>query len=247
VVRVLVQAGHNDKRQPGFESGTGASGFGTTEIREVARIQQALVKLLKDDGRFAVTACPGEMPANWSGDVFLSLHCDGAGSLAAQGFSLGWPPEEAGPKTARLRGFLAEEYASIEGHPVHHSDNYTADMRGYYGYRRCDADAKVLVEHGFLTNAHDARWIRTNTDAIARAHYRALLRYAGLGSAVAGLAAAAETHDFDMLGEWVYWRLGLGKFKGRARDPEVRPNVPDAVPRHWWPILELVHRARIEK
>jgi N-acetylmuramoyl-L-alanine amidase len=121
--------------------------------------------------------CPGKVPAGWSGDVALFLHADGAANAHASGYSFGWPPAELGPRTKRMLKLLGHHYASISGHPPHHGDNYTGDMRGYYAYSRVKADAKILIEHGFLTNPAERAWLTKHTDAIARAWYRALLAY----------------------------------------------------------------------
>jgi len=174
--RVLVHMGHVSPREPGFTTQTGAAG----EIEEVEAIGKRLYALLDADARLTPTLCGGDVPDGWTGDIVLALHCDGSSNPAARGYSLGWPPAEYGPKTLRLIDHLETRYEAIAGHPPHHSDNYTADMRGYYAWHRTHADAKVLVEHGFLSNEADRLWLQSHVLAIAQAWYLAVLDYYGL-------------------------------------------------------------------
>jgi hypothetical protein len=171
--KILIQQGHVSPRQPGFESGTGTTG----EIETVSAIGLALFNLLKKDSRFQPTLCPGKVPTGWTGDVVLSLHCDGSSNKLANGYSLGWPPAEYGTKTRKMLVAINRVYQSMPGHPKHHLDNYTDDMRGYYVWHRVNAPVKILIEHGFLTNLFDRKFIKSNEKQIARAWYNAILDY----------------------------------------------------------------------
>ena len=173
--RILLQAGHVAPREPAFAGGTGTSG----EQALVAAIQSKLGKLLAADGRFAVTFCGGDIPDGWKGDLFLALHGDGALSQQASGFCFGFPPGCSECK--RLADTLAVWYAQIPGAPPRRRDNYTRALSGYYGWRRTDAPAKLLVEHGFLTNPGERAWLTGNVPAIAQAWCEAILHYFGMG------------------------------------------------------------------
>lgn len=170
-LKVLVQAGHIAPREPGFESGTGTTG----EQALVRAIRDKLVKFLADDGRFTPIPMPGKIPRGTKCDAALFLHADGSSNKAATGYSFGYPGYPVNVALARL---VNEEFQKIPGHPPHHADNYTADLRGYYGFSRVDtAGPEVLVEHGFLTNPGEAAWLRSHVFALAQAEYKALLRY----------------------------------------------------------------------
>ena len=173
---ILVQAGHLAPREPGFESGTGAAG--EQELVDAIRVQ--LVGRLKRDKRFRVRTCNGKIkrPLPFRCDIFLSLHGDGSANPDARGHSYGWPVDE--PKPTRLLELLAGEYTQLAGVPPHHADNYTGALRHYYGYSRVIAGAKVLIEHGFLSNPDDRAWMFARTAAIAAAHHRALEQYFGM-------------------------------------------------------------------
>lgn len=171
--RALIQAGHVAPREPGFEA-TGTAG----EQDLALAIQSRLGKLLTADGRFQVMLCPGNIPDGWTGDLFLSLHADGAANPTASGFSFGYPPDS--PESKRLADTFAATYIRILGAPARRGDNYTSDLSGYYGWRRTIAPAKLLVEHGFLTNPSERAWLTGNVAAIAQAHYTAILHHYGL-------------------------------------------------------------------
>lgn len=171
---VLVQAGHAAPRDPNHLNETGTAG----EIELVTAIRDELVRLLRLDKRFRVLSMPGLIPHGTKCDAALFLHADGSGNKTASGYSFGYP-------AYRVNGALAEtidrEFQKIPGHPPHHRDNYTADMRGYYGFNRVDtAGPEVLVEHGFLTNPKEAAWLRSNVKTLAAAEHKALMRYFGM-------------------------------------------------------------------
>lgn len=170
--RVLVQAGHVAPRQPGHESQTGTAG----EQELVAAIRGKLVRLLNADGRFEAIPQPGWIrPDNIRVDAALFLHADGSGNPAASGFSMGYPDY---PVNRKLADMITAEFLKIPGHPPHHQDNYTADMRGYYGFHHVSTPGpEVLVEHGFLTNPRERAWLNTHVGELAAAEYRALLRF----------------------------------------------------------------------
>lgn len=165
--RVLIQAGHAYPREPGFEGGTGTAG----EIEYVVDIRDRLAALLRKDGRFDVTTTPGDIPNGWVGDAALYEHCDGSGNPSSHGFSAGFQDGNG----QRLAAAISRRYLEL-GHPGgHHADNYTADLRGYYGFSRTVATFEVIWENGFLTNPAEAAWLRANIQELAQAQYEALL------------------------------------------------------------------------
>jgi len=129
---------------------------------------------------------------------------------------------------------LRENYERIPGHPTHHTDNYTRDMQGYYGFHHCSAAAKILIEHGFLTNPQERQWLLGNVDEIANAWYQALRQYFGLkaqrpttdkfASPAAHPTSIAEKALYN---RWVEWYLGEGEFKQSS------PHAPGVRPPEW--------------
>lgn len=173
--RVLVQAGHVAPREPGFESGTG-----TVREQELTHaLQRRLVALLQADGRFEPIPCPGDIPDGIQVHAAIFLHGDGSANTTTDGYSMGYPDYAVNKRLARL---IAEEFDSIphRSGPFEGGDNYTAGLRGYYGYRRVNTPGpEVLVEHGFLTNPAEQKWLFDNLGKLARAEYIALCRFFG--------------------------------------------------------------------
>jgi N-acetylmuramoyl-L-alanine amidase-like protein len=175
VKRILVQAGHQSPREPGFEAQTGAPG----EAELVMDIQHALVRLLNQDADFHAIPMPGQIPNGTKADGAIFLHADGAANPSARGYSLGFPP--GFEVNRRLAHLIADEFEKISGHPPRRPDNNTVDMSQYYGYGLVDTPGpEVLVEHGFVTNPEEHRWLKTHVSQLAEAEHTALRRFFGL-------------------------------------------------------------------
>jgi N-acetylmuramoyl-L-alanine amidase-like protein len=173
VKRILVQAGHVAPREPGFESGTGT----TREQEFTHAVQKRLVSVLNADERFHGIPQPGDL-TDTPCEAALYLHGDGSSNKAASGISFGFPKDSV---NSRLASLIWHEFEKIPGHPPHHADNYTGGLREYYGYRRISTSGpEVLVEHGFLTNPSEQKWMFAHLDDLAHAEYVALCRYFGL-------------------------------------------------------------------
>lgn len=171
-LRVLVQAGHVAPRESGIP------GVGTIQEQELAlTLQKALGLLLDRDPRFQPIPVPGDIPDGIRVDAALFLHGDGSRNTSVSGYCFGYPDQ---PANRRLADLIAAEIEKIPGHPPRRRDNYTRDLAGYYGFRKVDTlGPEVVIEHGFLTNPAERRWLFANASRLARAEYVALCRYFG--------------------------------------------------------------------
>ncbi|HTN23790.1 MAG TPA: hypothetical protein VL120_07355 [Solirubrobacteraceae bacterium] len=166
--RVLVQAGHLAPREPGFDA------LGTDGEQEfVKAVRDTLVTLLDRDGRFEGIPMPGDIQDGIRVDAALFLHADGVSDETAGGFQFGFPVTEP---NRRLVANLRAAFLALPGHPRSRRDNSTEDAHSYYGFRRVVSPLKVLIEHGFLTNPGERRWLKAHVAALARAEYEALCR-----------------------------------------------------------------------
>ena len=198
-LRVLIQAGHLAPRQPGLEAYTG-----TVREQELTKaLQRRLVELFEADDRFDPVPCPGRIDPSQIGavDAALFLHGDGSDNKAASGYSFGFPVH---PVNERLATLINEEFQSIPDLPRRRDNNYTRGLARYYGYRSVATDGpEVLVEHGFLTNPAEQKWIFSNLDQLASAEYRAVCRYFDFvpGHAVSDSAVMGFTVIGEKAGE----------------------------------------------
>jgi|GEM_PF-4434851 len=173
--RILVQAGHQRPLQPGFEGQTGAPG----EAELVADIQHALVRMLNQDPDFHGVPVPGRIDPSVKVDGAVFLHADGFHDPSAGGFSVGYPP--GFEVNRRLAHLIANEIEKLPGHPRRRPDNNTDDMKFYYGFGIVDTPGpEVIVEHGFVTNPSEHRWLKAHVNALAQAEHTALRRFFGL-------------------------------------------------------------------
>lgn len=174
-IRVAVQVGHESPRQPKFEGNTGSAG----EVEVNRKIGAALVALLDADDRFDGQLIPGRVPSSFAGakpkvDALIALHCDGAANQAATGWSLGFPNGHVNKKLAHL---IAAEFRTFH-RSNQRPDNNSSNMSKYYAYALVNTPGpEVLVEHGFVSNPAERRWLHRNIDKLAGAHYRALVRH----------------------------------------------------------------------
>jgi N-acetylmuramoyl-L-alanine amidase len=170
--RILVQAGHIAPREPGKTTATG-----TVREQELTRaVRDRLVKLLKVDGRFEPIPVPGDIPDGIKVDAGVFLHGDGF-KADSTGYHFGFPPFEV---NARLAKLIGRQFDKIPGHPNHRRDNATADASQYYGFGLTKTDGpEVLVEHGFLTNPKEQKWLFSHLHALANAEYVALCEFFG--------------------------------------------------------------------
>ena len=110
--------------------------------------------------------------------MFVALHQDGSTNPNARGASVGYPTPTI------INGDYADllkAYYTLEGWPGGwRPDNYTHALRNYYGYRRINADVKVLLEHGFATNRNDEDWMWDNADKVVNAHVRTITHWLGV-------------------------------------------------------------------
>jgi hypothetical protein len=173
--RILVQAGHQRPLQPGTEGQTGAPG----EAELVAEIQHALVGMLNQDPDFHGVPAPGRIDPNVKVDGAIFLHADGFHDPSAGGYSVGYPP--GFEVNRRLAQLIANEIEKLPGHPRRRPDNNTNDMKFYYGFGIVQTPGpEVIVEHGFVTNPAEHRWLKAHVNALAQAQHKALRRFYGL-------------------------------------------------------------------
>lgn len=117
---------------------------------------------------------------SWGADVFVSLHCNSAGSSAAHGYEV-WtsPGQTKGDRLADcIYGQIAGEFPDRCGR-TDYSDGDPDKESRFYVLVRTDAPA-CLVEMAFISNAAEAALLANPTwqDRMARAIARGITDFA---------------------------------------------------------------------
>lgn len=175
---LVVQLGHVP-RTTGFT--------GTAGEQQVVTAIGAEIRRLKPAGWDLRIINADESSFLYQGDAFIALHCDG-GAISARGASVGYKTPEGAALAQRWKAAY-----SAQGFPGGwRNDNYTTNLSGYYGFSRCLAQgnrACIVVEHGFLTNPHDAAWIKANYTKCAQAVWIAVAGQSGVAKVPVNLPA----------------------------------------------------------
>lgn len=179
---VVLQQGHVART-------SGATG--TFREQELARrLAAAIAPLLVQRGHSVrVIGADDPIPAS---DVFVALHGDGSTNRSRRGASVGYR-DEPGRRLAtawKRRHQLAGYDAGFL------PDNYTANLRDYYGVRRSTARYRFIAEHGHLTNPTDEAVLFGNIEAFARAHVDAIGDVVGHPAPGVPPAPSAAPDDF---------------------------------------------------
>jgi len=157
---VVVQSGHCFRR-------TGATGT-HREQEFTAALGRRLGTLLAEHGHVAtVIGADDRVPLS---DVFVALHTDGSSNRARRGASVGYP-DAAGARLAAAWKRAHQRHGYPGGFL---QDNYTAALRGYYGFRKSTAPVRFLAEHGTTTNRDDEVWLFEHLEQCALAHVEAI-------------------------------------------------------------------------
>ena len=104
----------------------------------------------------------------WQADIFVSLHCNSAADLSAQGMETWY----ASPAGLRLANCIQRQLASS----LDTTDRGCKHGPGLWVLKDTDAVA-VLVEMGFIGNDHDYNLLASRLDSIAAAIARGVTDY----------------------------------------------------------------------
>lgn len=168
---VVIHMGHCFRTR----GATGTSGHRGTEQQFVSQVAARMADQLSPFGVNAVTALADDpLPR---AKIFVALHQDGSVNPQAQGASVGYPVTTPNYQFAQL---WKANY-TLKGWPNgFRPDNYTRGLRNYYGFRRINADVKVLMEHGFATNRADENWMWDNMSLVVQAHVETITQWLGV-------------------------------------------------------------------
>jgi N-acetylmuramoyl-L-alanine amidase len=95
--------------------------------------------------------------------IAVSIHFDGATTPCASGASVGYPDASSQEFAARWKKLYGAYF------PFRwHEDNFTPNLRNYYGYYWIDAGKFLVLELGEITCARQTTWLKPRLKKIAR-------------------------------------------------------------------------------
>lgn len=132
---------------------TGATGT-TGEQQFATAVGDAAYRYIDGRNGWAVRRILADAPAaQYRGDAFAAVHCDGSIHPGARGASIGYATPEG-----QAFGHAWKAAYSRRGWPSFRTDNYTSALAGYYGTRIARSEgnrAAFILEAGFLTSLDD--------------------------------------------------------------------------------------------
>lgn len=178
-MRVFINPGHDKK----YDSGAVSPGTGLREADVVADVSAMAanylatagieVKILQSDnlnGETPGLPCVCKAANMWPADIFVSIHCNAAANVAAQGTeTLCFRNGSAGEK---LAGFIQKQIIDS----LDTVDRGVKIRNDLTVLRRTDMPA-CLVELAFISNACDEKLLTENLDDFARAIARGITDY----------------------------------------------------------------------
>ncbi|MCP4214825.1 MAG: hypothetical protein GY765_09215 [bacterium] len=149
---VFIQAGHE-----GRSSGaTGAESQWGSELLWNPVVADEATRLLRAAGIDVIREDAFLDPEKYRVDLALFIHFDGSDSPGASGASIGFDDISDKPAADQWKT-LYSKYWPYKWMP----DNFTSNLRNYYGYRyTVTSDAEMVFEMGELTHRDQALWLK---------------------------------------------------------------------------------------
>jgi len=184
VARVGLQVGHwknselPDELYEKLQYSLGGEVAGVTEWELCLEIAQQTKALLEEDG-YAVDLIPATVPEGYKADAFVALHTDGNDDTSVRGFkSIGSAWDESGQSDILS---LAIDNALSVNTGMPSASYISEEMNEYYAFNFTKYDhavssttPAVIVELGFLTNAQDRRFLKTDGELVAKSLRQAI-------------------------------------------------------------------------
>jgi N-acetylmuramoyl-L-alanine amidase len=157
---VLIQAGHEGRTS----GATGAVGDLGREIdwtpivanSAMGALQSAGISVLRKSANLGL-----QDAEKYRAKIAIFIHFDGSDDACASGASVGYPADDVSHDAAQKWKALYESYWPVGSGFKWMGDNFTIDLKQYYGFRRVQGDgAKIVLELGEITCADQAGWLK---------------------------------------------------------------------------------------
>ncbi|MEM7011454.1 MAG: 3D domain-containing protein [Verrucomicrobiota bacterium] len=150
---ILIQAGHENRTS----GATGAESEWGSEQEWTPIVADEATRILRDAGISVIREDAFLDPDKYRVNLALFIHFDSADPVCRSGASIGYDDPTDKP--------AADDWKSLYSRywPFRWmSDNFTNNLRNYYGYRyTITSDAEMVLELGELTCREQALWLKT--------------------------------------------------------------------------------------
>jgi hypothetical protein len=170
---VLVSAGHEGRpascaRFPQHACNLGAAG----ERAWTPVVADAVAKVLRAHG-VSVARLPADFDGTYDVEAAVFIHFDGSTRPCSSGASIGYHRDRDATVAESWRN-LYDTYFPFRFRP----DNFTTNLRDYYGFRQVDAsDGALVLELGEITCPAQRAWLapRLEWEGALIAHFLSVL------------------------------------------------------------------------
>ena len=155
-VSVVIQAGHEGRTC----GNTGAECKLYREEDWNIIVADEVVKKLRS-WKIDVKRMPAKMRFTRA-KIAVSIHFDGAETPCNSGASIGYPSDDSYAFAQRWKA-LYKSYFPFKWH----KDNFTENLKNYYGYRWIRAEKFLLLELGEITCDKQTKWLKPRLKKVA--------------------------------------------------------------------------------
>jgi hypothetical protein len=172
---VFIQAGHLNTP----DDKTGASASWGNEIDWTPVVTNRATQLLRQAGIAVIKEDASIKNTNKRFEVKLAvfIHFDGSTNPAADGASVGYNDSSDSPAAQEWKQLYSKYWPF-----GWNEDNYTNDLRNYYGFEHTiTQDAEVVLELGMLTNFTEGTWLKPRLEWLGSLVAHFLSKRIGMG------------------------------------------------------------------
>lgn len=149
---VLIQAGHEGRKS----GATGAVGPIGREIEWTPIVANQVTRVLREAGLTVIRKNATLAGNTYAVEIALFIHFDGSARACTSGASIGYD-DASDRAAANAWRLLYSRYWPFNWQP----DNFTADLRNYYGFKYTQTgDAELVLELGEITCLTQAQWLK---------------------------------------------------------------------------------------
>ena len=181
-ISVTIQAGHEGRD----DGNTGSSNGKYREVDWNIFVANEVAKTLNrwgiDTKRVGAT-----IPKGIKTKAALSIHFDGSKRVCSTGASIGYPNSASKDLALRWRR-VYKSYFPFKWH----KDNYTANLKDYYGFKQIEAKKFLVLELGEISCDRQVRWLKPRLKTIAHLIAATIAKDFGIDAYVKGYGKKIE-------------------------------------------------------